>query len=282
MEAAVRATAQASNLLGIAIRSMERKNPQKPGDFINSGGILCCGACGKPKRAKVDFSPNKDGSNVALVPVACECVKKRVAKQDAEEKASKMKQMREYGGISENYTFQAAEKSPEMDKCWKYVKNWDKAKKSNVGLLLWGDVGTGKTFAAHCICNELLHRAKPVRAFVTSLSHVLNSGWDKSETVTRIRHAPLVVFDDLGAERSSEYALENVFMLVDERYRAKMPLIVTSNLTLEEMHDSGDMRRQRIYDRILEMCVPIEFNGVSRREIIKADKFAFARNVLGF
>ena len=102
----------------------------------------------------------------------------------------------------------------------------------NVGLLLWGNVGTGKTFAAHCVCNELLQRDEPVSVFITSLSRVLNSGWDKSDTVTRIRDAPLVVFDDLGAERSSEYALENVFMMVDERYRARKPTIVTTNLTL--------------------------------------------------
>lgn len=273
---------EVSNLLSLMIRNAERTNPKKPGDYVTTDGILCCGVCGKRKRANVDFSPNKDGSNIVCVPISCDCVKKRVAEDDAKDAKAKLKEMREYGGISENSTFRAAEKSPEMDKCWKYAENWDKVKESNIGLLLWGDVGTGKTFAAHCICNELLCRKKPVRAFVTSLSQVLNSGWDKSETATHVRNAPLVVFDDLGAERSSEYALENVFMLVDERYRVKKPLIVTTNLTLDEMRQTQDMRRQRIYDRILEICVPIEFKGASRRGAIRADKFAFARDVLGF
>ena len=74
--------------------------------------------------------------------------------------------------------------------------------------------------------------------------------------MSRIRNAPLVVFDDLGAERSSEYALENVFMMVDERYRARKPLIVTSNLTLNELKNPQGMDRKRIYDRILECASP--------------------------
>lgn len=90
--------------------------------------------------------------------------------------------------------------------------------------------------------------------------------------MTRIRDAPLVVFDDLGAERSSEYALENVFMMVDERYRARKPTIVTTNLTLNELKNPQGMDRKRIYDRILEMCVPIYFDGPSRRRETADDK----------
>lgn len=270
-----------AEMLTPLIRKAERNNPRNPGDYEDSDGILHCGVCGEPKRARFDFSAKKDGSWVRVVPVMCECGRRRKAAEEAEEAAEKLKRMREYGGISAELTFQAAKKSAEMDKCWKYAENWDKAVESNVGLLLWGDVGTGKTFAAHCVCNALLARNPPVCAFVTSLSYVLNSGWDKSETVSRVRYAPLVVFDDLGAERSSEYALENVFSLVDERYRARKPLIVTSNLTLDEMRVPQDIRRKRIYDRILEMCVPIEFKGASRRGAVSAGKLQFARETLG-
>ena len=267
-------------------------NPRNPGDYTGLDGLLHCGVCGKPKRKRVDISPNKDGSVMKIASVACDCVKRRRAQAVAESAKGKLEHMRKRGGIPAHDTFQAAERSPELDKCWRYAANWDKAKEANIGLLLWGGVGAGKTFAAHCVCNELLRRPEPVGAFATSLSRVLNSGWDKSEIAERVRNAPLVVFDDLGAERSSEYALENVFMLVDERYRARKPLIVTTNLTIGEMsapmskdQKTGqmfpDMRRQRIYDRILEVCVPIEFKGASRREAIGSGKLDFAVGVLG-
>lgn len=267
-------------------------NPRNPGDYTGSDGLLRCGVCGQPKRKRVDISPDKDGSVMKIASVACDCVKRHRAKAVAQSAEAKLVRMQERGGISAHCTFQAAEQSPELDKCRRYAANWDKAKAANVGLLLWGDVGTGKTFAAHCVCNELLRRPEPVGAFVTSLSRVLNSGWDKSGIAERVRNAPLVVFDDLGAERSSEYALENVFMLVDERYRARKPLIVTTNLTIGEISNPvakdpktgqmfPDMRRKRIYDRILEVCVPIRFKGASRREAIGAGKLDFAVGVLG-
>ena len=50
-----------------------------------------------------------------------------------------------------------------MDKAHAYVENWKEAYKSNIGLLLFGDVGTGKSFLAGCIANALLDQDVPVR-----------------------------------------------------------------------------------------------------------------------
>lgn len=271
-----------TDILGVAISQMESRSKRKPGDRVVKDGTLLCGVCGKPKRARVDFSKEKDGSDIRIVAIGCDCNKRRLAEEAVKAARERLAQMRESGGISHTALFERADTSPEMDRCWKYAANWERARNENIGLLLWGDVGTGKTFAAHCICNALLTREQPARAFVTSLSRVLNSGWDKSEITKRIRTAPLVVFDDLGAERESDYALENIFMMVDERYRARKPLIVTTNLTLEEMRNPCDIRSKRIYDRILEICVPIQFRGPSRRGDVTNKKYAFARDVLGF
>ena len=54
-------------------------------------------------------------------------------------------------------------------------------------------------------------------------------------------------------------------MVIDERYKAKKPLIVTTNLTLDEICKPKNMAYQRIYDRVLEMCAPLVFKGESRR-----------------
>lgn len=250
-------------------------NAPKDGDYIGDDGLLYCGVCHTPKQRVIELLGGR------TVPMACQCKARELAekaRKDAKERArERVERIRERSGISPELTFAAAEPSKAMESCRRYAARWDEVSRKNVGLLLWGNVGTGKTFAAHCVCNALLERDEPVSVFVTSLSRVLNSGWDKSETVTRVRNAPLCVFDDLGAERSSEYALENVFMLVDERYRARKPLIVTTNLTLNDLKNPQDMRHGRIYDRILEMCVPVYFDGPSRRLGIADDKLRIMR-----
>ncbi len=58
-------------------------------------------------------------------------------------------------------------------------------------------------------------------------------------------------------ERGTEYALEQIYNIVDSRYRSRKPLIVTTNLTLDEIRHPQDTAHARIYDRLLEMCVPI-------------------------
>ena len=258
---------------GIARRAAAANAP-KEGDYMGDDGLLYCGTCHTRKQCLVEMY-----GKYRKMPCVCECKKREALEAAKKEAAEQAERLRRRCGVSPDWTFAAAGRSQALDACKRYADRWDEMKESNVGLLLWGNVGTGKTFAAHCICNELLQRDEPVSVFIASLSRVLNSGWDKSETVTRVRNAPLVVFDDLGAERSSEYALENVFMLVDERYRARKPLIVTSNLTLNDLKNPQGMDRKRIYDRILEMCVPVYFGGASRREENASEKLRIMREL---
>ncbi len=75
--------------------------------------------------------------------------------------------------------------------------------------------------------------------------------------------------DDLGAERNTDYALEKVYNVIDSRVRADKPMILTTNLTFDEMMRNPDIRYRRIYDRIFEHCFPVEIPGKSFR-IIKA------------
>ena len=87
------------------------------------------------------------------------------------------------------------------------------------------------------------------------------------------------MIDDLGAERQSEYALEIVYNVIDGRYKAQKPLIVTTNVPLGEMQKTEETNYKRIYDRILAMCVPIQFDGESRRKGIAANKMKTAKEI---
>ena len=95
-----------------------------------------------------------------------------------------------------------------------------------------------------------------------------------------MHYYPLVVIDDLDVERSTEYAMETVYMVIDERYKAKKPLIVTTNLTLEELCKPKSMDYQRIYDRILELCIPVAFKGESIRRKTANKKMRRMKEIL--
>lgn len=157
----------------------------------------------------------------------------------------------------------------DMEKARAYVDGWDKAYASNTGLLLFGDVGTGKSFFAGCIANALLDRDISVMMtnFPTILSRLTGMfPEERIDYIDSIGRYDLLILDDFGVERNTSYAMEQMFHIVDQRYRSCKPLIVTTNLTLEQMKNPPDLEHSRIYGRILEHCAPILFSGKDMRK----------------
>lgn len=244
----------------------------EPDDYIENG-LLYCGKCHTPKQCKTTW----DGHE-RIVPCMCKCREEEynaTQKQiDIQQQQQRIEWLREVGitdGGLLNCTFDKAYLSEEIQRCKAYVDNWEQSYENNVGLLMHGDAGTGKTFAAACIANALIDNG--ISAMITSFPRILSSNYDRTELLEQIRSAELVVIDDLGTERSSEYALEIAFLVIDERYKSKKPLIVTTNMTEEFM--VGNKKNTpvwRIYQRILEMCVPMTFGNTKFRASIAKGK----------
>lgn len=135
-------------------------------------------------------------------------------------------------------------------------------------MLFWGSVGTGKTFAAACIANALTEQGIPV--LMTNFSKILNSlsgmlSEDRNRYLASFGEFDLLIINDLGIERNSEYAQEQVYNVVDSRYLRRLPFIITTKLTLAELKDPKDIAHARICDRILERCAPVRFSGRNYR-----------------
>ena len=205
----------------------------------------------------------------------CKCGKERRDREDAErrqraflERVERLKASGLQDRSLREYTFvNDLGYNPEIEKARIYVENWDEMKATSTGLLLWGDTGTGKSFIAGCVANALLEKGVPV--LMTNFARILNAltslyNEDRNGYIDSLNEYSLLIIDDLGMERNSEFALEQVFNVIDSRYRSKKPLIVTTNLTLDELKYSEDIAHRRIYGRILERCVPIRVN---RRDI---------------
>lgn len=167
-----------------------------------------------------------------------------------------------------------------MDKAREYVANWPLMRNEGIGLLLWGGVGTGKTYMAACIANALIVQEK--RVLMTDFATISNiSIFDSSEYVSSLSSYDLLIIDDYGAERNSQFALQNVFEVINRRWESGKPLIVTTNLELDSIRnvESGDITRTRINDRILEMCKPIHMGGESKRTASGKQKMSKLKEV---
>lgn len=174
-----------------------------------------------------------------------------------------------------NWTFQAVEDTPYVQMAKRYVNQWEQVKEKKPGLLFWGDVGTGKSFLAACIANALLSQG--VTVMMTNFPRVLTRMGDlqfgeRSEYIASFGKFDLLIIDDLGVERNSEYTLEQVYAVIDERYKSNLPLIVTTNLTPKQLGSAHDVAHARIYSRkgdpIELAVVTAAFYGLRRSEVL--------------
>lgn len=251
-------------------------------------GLIYCRKCDTPRQLVVK---KPFGSGYFFPRTMCRCQseadKRRKEAEEQHERMERIKRHKAHGlqGISlYDYTFANDNgTNPVMNKARSYVRNWPEAFKKNLGLLLFGDIGTGKSFFAGCIANALLEQEVPV--LMTSFPTILNrlaglSGEDRVKYFDRLDEYDLLIIDDLGVERDTSYASEQIYNVIDGRYRCKKPMIITTNLKLEELKVPSDLLHARIYDRILERCAPILFDGPNFRKAGAAEIKATAREIL--
>ena len=273
-------------------RAAARPITRRPQDY-ESDGILWCGDCNEPKQKWIEWFPDESGTpRKRLVPIICKCERDKIEQEEAVEKkrqfALDLKRLREEFCLQPpnvtNNTF-AVDDCPESkisDTCRRYVADWEDMKKNNIGIIFYGPKGRGKSFYAACIVNALAE--KQVRTCFTTtarLMNILQGNWDKAAILDNLNNFRLLVLDDLGAERNTPYGAEMMYNIIDNRYRAQLPLIVTTNIDLADMKADTDLWRNRIYDRVIEMCpIPLKMLGESRRTATSESRKDLAREFL--
>lgn len=249
-------------------------------------GLLRCRICGGKRQTII--TPPFEGAQPRTVRCWCNCpTALDVAKE--RENQIKMEQRRSvcFQGVEEmrNCTFENddGKGDPQLVQSAKqYAADFSQYLKSGAGLLYYGPVGTGKTFLAASIANAVLSQGYRVR--LTNFATVADEMWavhDKAAYIADLSKYDLVILDDLGVERKSEYMQEMVYKIVNARYVAGAPVIVTTNLTPDELSKPADMGYARTYDRLLEKCLPIKVDGGSRRRAAAVDSWTKMREQLG-
>lgn len=247
-----------------------------------------CEKCGENKYLMVSF---EDGHPF---PVArqCQCKRDETEREEAErERQRKERVIRELKvkgfdrADMQDWTFENDDqKHPKATALAKrYCNNFEHVKEKGTGLVFYGNVGSGKTYLAACIANELMSKGIPV--LMTNFSQIINTisgSYDgKQAYIDSMSNFDVLIIDDLGAERYTEYAQEIVFSVIDTRLRLKKPLIVTTNLSIGELSNTKDITKERIYSRVLERCYPIEVSGEDRRKAEFEAHLRASKDILG-
>lgn len=252
--------------------------------YIGTDGLLYCVKCKTPRQVVI---------NDYCLPCMCDCQAEEY-RQEQQEKAFIQAQRT----IEENKKRAFPPKSlyhlwtftndkgtnPEVMKAAKnYADNFSEFRRQHIGLLFYGEKGTGKTYAAACIANELLERGASV--IMTNFSRISNdmqsSFHGKNDYIDDICSVDLLIIDDYQAERETEYMREVVFTIIDARYSTGLPLVVTTNMSAEDFkaYDT-DRNTARVISRLLEMCHPVEVKGEDLRKQKLKSKYKEINKIL--
>ena len=224
--------------------------------------IRRCEICNEP--TLIEFV-NLDGMSRKC---SCKCVKEMRQAEDLQARISILRDnispvyrqctfdnddQREYEASRRARKYVEVFKSPEMQE-------------KRLGIFFYGQPGSGKTFLAMCIANALVDRGVVVKH--TTMSRITNMSIEEAE---KYLYCELLVLDDVGTERKTETALEKAYEFVNQLSANRTPLILTSNYDYESLikltkQENVPDNYIRIYDRLLERCVPIMVNKYARRK----------------
>jgi DNA replication protein DnaC len=276
------------NVPASAIVDVIAKKQTEPEGYMGEDGNIYCLKCGKPKTMLL----NKPELGLfKRVGILCDCGKK----EDAERTRREFEQMVEDNRKRCFQESRSAEKdrlisatferddNPDCDAsriARGYSKLFQEAicggdsLKKGTGLLLYGPPGTGKSFYAACIANDIISRGHTAMytTFGMIAARMQESYEARPEIMQELEKPSLLILDDLGAERDTEYMNEIVFEVINLRYRRSKPMIVTTNLTATELMNTEAVGKNRVYDRLIECCEPVAVTGGSMRKKMFTDR----------
>lgn len=234
------------------------------------GNMIYCQKCNEPRRKWLSLFGE-------YFPVMCSCLEAERDRKEAEKKKQdRIARIEGYRNTGfpdrelQKCRFDHDDKKSKKasDMCMNYARKFDEFRKAGKGLILFGGVGTGKTFLASCIANELIDNGVP--CLVTNFARIINTLQGmyegKQKYLDSLNEFELLVIDDLGIERNTEYVNELVYNIIDARYRSGKPMIITTNLKYSDLYHTEDTSKARIYSRIIEMCLPVLVSGEDRRK----------------
>lgn len=230
-------------------------------DFINDQGLLMCGTCKKPLQAFIDDVPLK-----LFVP--CDCI------SQAWENSKRLQENREsdnlksdiiknafYDSNLRSINFESVKtlKAPQLD-IKSYADNFVEFKQKGVGKLIFGDIGSGKSFAAISLANRLIDFGFSVK--YSSLSRLYRSVDFSSfdSLLDNLKTFDLLIIDDFLDGSETNYFLSNVHQIINSRVESSLPIVVVTNLLVSHMKSHNNIPSAQIFSKLFKVCLPSKFS----------------------
>lgn len=217
-----------------------------------------------------------DGSGFVVTGEGIDMMARECRCQEAQRQARRVERLFAQAGISRRYvgrklnSFDPALQPAGARVAHRYVEQWERLRNEGTnGLYLAGPTGTGKTHLVAAILQELVEQGVPVLfQAVPDLLDLLRPGSGSPEQVAErlqaVKTTELIALDDLGAERETPWATERLYVIINARYNARLPTLVTSNVPPEELEVHTGW--ERLVSRILEMCHLVILDGADYRK----------------
>jgi DNA replication protein DnaC len=157
----------------------------------------------------------------------------------------------------------------------RYVRAIEENLTAGKGLWIQGDVGTGKTTLAMLVSKAALDAGRSVAIYsLPRLLNLLRESMDSDrgmlDFMDRLTAVDLLHLDDLGAENSSDWVLEQLYSIVNARYEAERAIVATTNLMPDEL---SERLGARTVSRLVEICGDlIPLFGEDRRREFRAQR----------
>ena len=265
------------------VSGLSDRVPRSEREYMADDGLLHCAVCHQQTQTKI-----KVFGQERIVRCICKCRHDELAAEEERKRAYEREKIRKNcfdKDCMTEWNFDNDDRSePRLSEAAKrYADKFEDFRKKKQGLLLYGGCGSGKTFLAACIANRLIDKDYTVimTNFATLINRLQATFEGKQDLIDKLCGCSLLIIDDLGIERRTEYMQETVFHIIDSRYRSGKPMIITTNLTPEQIKGTQDIGQQRIYDRIIERCFPIKVDRPSRRREALKENYAEAKELLG-
>ena len=179
-----------------------------------------------------------------------------------------------------NYKFDNFEVNSNNKKVYQSLKEYSEKLANSVerkGLILVGNNGVGKTHLACSIANELIKNGIPIiYGTLINLLAELKNTYDVDNNISEMKiiklyeKVDLLIIDDLGKEKPSEWGLEKLFTIINSRYENNLPVIITTNYDqnslINRLSINGEIETAKsIISRLYEMCYLVKIEDRDHR-----------------
>jgi DNA replication protein DnaC len=198
----------------------------------------------------------------------CECRPRRIAIRKAQKLEARLP--KRFQGVSFDREPVASMPADIVRVVRGFVRDIDKSVTEGRGLYFAGDVGTGKTTLAMLVSGAAIRADRSVAIYSTPrllnmVRDTIGNGESTQQLLDKLATVDLLHLDDVGAENTSDWVLEQLYSIVNARYEDERSTIITTNLMPPEL---AEQIGARTASRLVEMCQLVPVEGEDRRRVV--------------